>query len=219
MGERVQTISSIVLAMCAVVAVGSMRCTDRNERDANKAAKPVGDWLDLVENGRHIGAVNSRITIGEFGDFECPACGGYHRSTLQPFLTDHPESATLILRHWPLSYHRFAYPAARASECAAEQDRFAEYHNILYDKQDSLGLITFRELAATVGIHDLDAFDQCNARTGKVPRVEVDMTEATARGGTGTPTIFVNGYRHFEMPSRQQLDSILEATESGASDG
>jgi protein-disulfide isomerase len=163
-----------------------------------------------------MGPVDAKVVVVEFADFECPVCRTFMSTTMVPFLRDHPDEAALVFRHWPLSYHRFAYPAARASECAAAQGRFVTYHDLLYEYQDSLGLKPFREMAQEAGVLELAQFDECIARTEQVTRIEDDIAEAQTRGGSGTPTIFVNGYRYLGMPTRQQLDSILDVARMGA---
>lgn len=218
MDNRIQNGASIILAICAVVAVVTMlRGRSEPPPPPPPGTPPVSiqGWTDLVDSGRRIGPEDARIVLVEFGDFECPVCGSYERRTLAPFLDKHHGQAALVFRHWPLDYHRLAYPAARASECAAEQGRFPEFHAVLYQKQDSLGLKSFRSMADESGVPDLERFDTCAGRSGPVERIDRDVEEAKRRGGSGTPTIFVNGYRYFGLPTLRQLDSILVSSPSG----
>jgi protein-disulfide isomerase len=136
-----QNIMSGVLAICAVIAIGVMvsrRATVGASSASSISGPPVmvDDWGPLVAAGHRIGPSNAVVTILEFGDFECPVCGSYQQTTLAPFLLENATTAALVYRHWPLSYHRFAMPAARASECAARQGAFPAYHHELYAHQD-----------------------------------------------------------------------------------
>jgi protein-disulfide isomerase len=99
----------------------------------------------------------------------------------------------LLYRHWPLPNHRFAYPAARASECAAEQGRFEAFYTVLFAQQDSIPNKSFTQFAREAGVPDLDAFERCAASTDPVPAIERDVADVRRIGGTGTPTIIIDG--------------------------
>jgi len=122
-----------------------------------------------------------------------------------------PGMIALVYRHWPLSRHRFAYQAARAAECAAEQGRFEAFHDVVYAQQDSLGLKVFGEMAAEAGVPDLGLFEVCTSSTDPVPSIEADIAKVIELGGIGTPTLLMNGLL-LRGPIRSHiLDSIAEA--------
>lgn len=100
-------------------------------------------------------------------------------------------------------------PAAHASECAAQQHAFASYHRVLYEHQDSLGLKSFGQFAVLAGIPDTAAFAKCLTE-GDDAAIAADVATVMALGGNGTPTILVNGYQWSGLPTRVQLDSILQ---------
>lgn len=209
--DRWQNSMSGILALCAIAAVVMM--WNRTHRGPDSAPtsgppEPVAEWESVASSGHVMGAVDPTVTIVEFGDFECPVCGSYHRATLRPYLESHPNDVRLVYRHWPLPYHRFAMPAARASECAARQGEFGAYHDELLAHQDSLGLRSFVDIARITGVLDTVRFKTCLAETGPLPTVERDVELANRLGGTGTPTILVNGYRWLGLPTTEQLDSI-----------
>lgn len=212
-----QNIMSGVLGFCALVAVALMISRRTAQGPSSAPSDPperVDNWESLTASGHRIGLANAVVTIVEFGDFECPVCGSYHVSTLAPFLEANPSTTALIYRHWPLSYHRFALPAARASECAAAQGRFAAYHQALFDHQDSLGLRSFGDVALAVGVPDSIQFARCLTDPTEPSAIAADVAAVTALGGIGTPTILVNGFRWYGLPSRMEVDSILGASQS-----
>lgn len=216
--ETWQNVMSGVLAICAMIAVGIMvfRRGPPPPPPTSAPPAPVDDWASLAAVGHRIGPVNAAVTILEFGDFECPACGSYHKTTLQPFLQANAMTTALVFRHWPLPYHRFAMPAARASECAARQGAFPAYHKELCGHQDSLGLRSFGQVAVAAGVRDTMAFAECLAEPDEPAAIAVDVKAITELGGTGTPTILVNGYQWFGLPTRVQLDSILKVSRAGS---
>jgi protein-disulfide isomerase len=99
----------------------------------------------------------------------------------------------LLYRHWPLPNHRFAFPAARASECAAKQGRFEAFHDVLFAQQDSLPAKSFAQFAREAGDPNLAAFERCASSQQPVVAIERDLAEARRIGGTGTATIVING--------------------------
>jgi protein-disulfide isomerase len=117
----------------------------------------------------------------------------------------------IVFRHWPLAHHRFAYPAARAAECAAAQGAFASFHDAVFKNQDRLGLKTFTALAAESGVADLNAFDRCSADSLPVLAIDEDVAAAKAIGGTGTPTIVVNGWLLTGGGDRDRIDSLVQS--------
>lgn len=134
------------------------------------------------------------MTILVFEDLECSACRYFVLTSLPAIRAAYPKDVSVIIRHWPLiGIHRFAYPAARAAECAAQQGRFEEFHNLVYLKQDSLGLKTFSSYAHKSGLPDIAAFEACASQTLPVPAVEADTKAVKGVGGWGTPTVIING--------------------------
>jgi protein-disulfide isomerase len=162
----------------------------------------------LLISGRRIGPEQPLINILEFGDYQCPACGFFEKS-VRAFRAQHPSEVALVFRNWPLPYHPFAYPAARAAECAGNQGRFTEFHDWLYSHQDSLGSISFDSLAQRLGVNDLALFHACNAAQS-VSRIDADSAVAHILGSSGTPTVVINGRRWLVAPTLDRLEALLK---------
>lgn len=161
-------------------------------------SRTVPDWRSYVE-GQRIGPADARVTIVEFSDFECPFC----RETAERLRTirgRYPRDVAVVYRHYPLSYHKHAVPAAKASLCAARQGRFEGYHDALFARQDSLGLIPWTQLAAIAGIPDVPGFEECMRGPDPVPEIERDLAAGTRLGVRGTPAILVNDRLVFGAP-------------------
>jgi protein-disulfide isomerase len=213
--EALMDLATLVTVICAVIVSGVVvrsRVSNQQTPDAlrDTSSVAVRNWQALVADGHRIGAEHPRVTILEFGDFECPACRAVE-ATLHSLRSRYPQTVAVVFRHWPLSYHRFAYPAARAAECASAQGKFVEYHDLLYRLQDSLGLISFDEMAHRVRIPSDRAFKDCVGRSGTVPSIERDVAAALAAGGQFTPTLIVNGHRLATVPDSARLERILQA--------
>jgi len=172
---------------------------------------PVDDWARYAMSGHRMGPVDAPITIVEFADFECPACGHFTNVTLKQVEASHPGQVAVVFHHWPLTYHRFAYPMARASECAADQGRFREFHDLVYAKQDSLGLKPMEAIAKESRIADVHRFLDCAARGGKLTVIEDDVAAAKLLGGQGTPFVLVNGLAYSSVPDSAALETAFQS--------
>jgi protein-disulfide isomerase len=107
-------------------------------------------------------------------------------------LDSYPESVKVVFKHYPLSFHQQALPAALASMAAAEQGRFWEYHDELFINQNSLGSEKYMEIAESLGL-DLKKFSLDMMRPSLRKKIEQDVADGKKAGVTGTPAIFVNG--------------------------
>ena len=107
-------------------------------------------------------------------------------------LDKYPDSVKVVFKHYPLSFHKQALPAALASMAAAEQGRFWEYHDELFINQKSLDQKKYLEIAENLGL-DIKKFSLDMMRPSLRQKIEQDVAEAKKAGVTGTPTIFVNG--------------------------
>lgn len=150
------------------------------------AIRPIGDD-DHVR-----GAADAAVTLMEYSDFECPYCGQFAPSVEQ-LLAEFPDDVRVVYRHFPLSFHPEAQPAAIASECAADQGKFWEYHDQLFANQALLATDYYPQLAGELGL-DVTAFNDCvtNQANEKLERIQQDYTEGATAGVTGTPATFIN---------------------------
>lgn len=172
--------------------------------------RPIEHWEELLSGGHRIGPVNAKVTIIEFADFECPACKIFVLGTLRPVLAKYPNDVAVEFHHWPLAYHRFALPAARAADCASEQGQFESLHYLLYEKQDSLGLKSFTDYATEAGVADVAAFDSCLRNRQEFPKIDRGTESALAIDAHGTPAIIVGGNLLGKIPTLGELESLVE---------
>ena len=111
---------------------------------------------------------------------------------IEQVLDKYPDSVKVVFKHYPLSFHKQALPAALASVAAAEQGRFWEYHDELFLKQNRLGSELYLEIARGLEL-DLKKFSLDMMRPSLRQRVEQDVADGKKAGVTGTPAIYVNG--------------------------
>lgn len=148
--------------------------------------------MDLSKGNEPIkGKVGAPITIIEFTDFQCPYCSRA-QSTIEKIFSEYPEKVQLIFKDFPLEFHKQAKDAHIAAQCANEQGKFWEYHDILFKNQNQLFLDKLNEYAKQLNL-DMEKFSQC-VNTRKYEKyVNESIEQAQNLGITGTPTFFVNG--------------------------
>lgn len=186
-----------VTAFCAVLAAGlELRSAyGRPSRAQSPTARgrAIAEWPEVVATGIAQGPPNAPYTLVLFSDYECPACRSFHH-TLEKLTARYPDSLRVITRHMPLSgIHRFARAAARAATCAHAQARFSAYERLLYDSQDSIGIVSWIEFARRAAVPDVNAFDACLSDPDVERRLAVDERLATRLGFKGTPSFLVAG--------------------------
>jgi protein-disulfide isomerase len=204
---------TLAAVACAIVATtGAYRrgtLFSRGGEAVAEPSRPVAEWPTLLTTGRRIGPANAALTIIEFADFECPACARF-ASVLDTVRQRHPNDFAVVFHHFPLSYHRLAYPLARAAECAAGQDRFAQFHDLAYKRRDSLDVAGMTGLGRLAGVRDSAAFANCIGDTSRVPAIERGIATARRIGARGTPTIIMDSLLLAgRPPTAQEFDELI----------
>ena len=189
---------------------GAIPLTGEVVNDIPTTQLPTGVSEVSAADGYFLGPEDAEIEIVEFSDFECPYCGaamGTHEGLMSQFKSRDPswEAAIpklkelaeqgkikLVFRHFPLSFHQTAMPSAIASECAGEQDKFWEYHDVLFENQESLTATNLKKFAADLGL-DTTQFNTCLDSEKYKAKVQQDMADGQGYGVSGTPAFFVNG--------------------------
>ncbi len=207
-------ILAVTSVLCSVIVTGLVvrRVAFGEELRSNQAEiqpSPVKDWDKHNTGGHWMGPKSARVTIVEFADFECPVCRQFTLGAVRGVRAEFPDDVALVFRHWPLPYHRFSYVAARAAECAGVQDHFEQFHDQLFSQQDSLGLKPFLEIAREAGVPNVAEFARCTAVKTPNPAIERDRADAIAIGGTGTPTLVVNGKRLRGAPDSARFSTYV----------
>lgn len=124
-------------------------------------------------------------------------------------LDKYPESVKIVYKHYPLSFHKQALPAALASLAAAEQGRFWEYHDELFRNQNSLSSEKYLEIAKDLGL-DLEKFSLDVMRPSLRKKLEEDLADGKKAGVTGTPAIYING-RQVKSRDFATMSKLIDA--------
>lgn len=190
-------IGTILVTLSVVVGVAFFFSGESAQQKSDQVAVTT-----LIDGARHVQASDSaRIRVVEFSDFQCPACRAAE-AVVGQLLDTYPDDVALYYRHFPLDQiHPNARAAARASEAAAEQDAFWEFHQVLFASQDEWSEVSnrddlaalFSQYAQDVGIEDTEAFVQAYESDTVAQAVNQDALLASELKLSGTPTFFVEG--------------------------
>jgi protein-disulfide isomerase len=155
-----------------------------------------------------LGPADARVTLVEFGDYECPHCGAVH-PLVQAARKAFGGNLRFVFRHFPLrSSHPHALAAARAAEAAGEQGRFWEMHDRLYHRQTELEDADLVRHARELGL-DVERFQRSLPERAHDERIREDLASAAQSGAQGTPALFVNGERYEGPLEREPLFAAL----------
>ncbi len=180
----------------------------------------TGDLQVPVNAQDHIqGPATAPVTLVEYADYECPySHRAYHViKRLQRELSD---QLRFVYRNFPLrDIHPHAQDAAEAAEAAANQGKFWEMHDYLFEHQNDLDDEHLRQYAGSLGL-DTDRFNQDMAQHRYAGRIEDDLLGGAQSGVSATPTFFVNGVRYEGRADMESLrGTIWEAAAPQADAG
>ncbi len=213
--DIVATVSTVIASLAAltiaVVVVRREMFGGRTEDDVGPVGivEPVANWDELVRGGHRIGPERATVTIVEFGDFQCPACGRFHSAVLG-VLAKYPADVALVYRQLPLEdIHPVAYPAAKAAFCAAEQGRFGAMHDALFQSQADLGSRSLLSFVSEAAIRDSAAFSTCLVNAERISSIDSDIQLARTMNLRGTPTVIINGMLYASVPDSARLERVV----------
>ncbi len=217
--SREAKIMTGIVAAIVVLMVGAFALTNKAEAPAPSVA-PSADKL-LGPNPHKIGADNAKVTIVEFGDYQCPACMQAHPAVKQ-VIKDYGDRITFVFRNYPIEdQHRHAMAAAQVAEEAGVQGKFWEMHNKLYETQKDWEKLSSDEALRTFLSYANDLNLDANKIKAAVDdnkhakRIAQDKADATALSITGTPTFYVNGQQLKGLPDYPMLRDVIEAALKG----
>ena len=157
-----------------------------------------------------LGPIDAPITLVEYGDYECPACGTSH-PLVKAILGRLGDRLCFGFRHFPLSnVHPHAERAAEAAEAAGAQGSFWEMHDILFENQDALDYDDIAEYAAVLGLN-VSLLMKAVLAGVYAARIREDFNSGVRSGVNGTPSFFINGFRYDGMRGFEPMLAALTA--------
>ena len=181
-----------------------------------QAPPPAGRQQIDLDDDPFLGDENAPVTIVSFEDYQCPFCQRSFQQTFPLLMKDYIDTGKVkyVYRDFPLSFHPEAQAAAEASECADDQGKFWEYHDALFENQQTLGSSLYTQLANQLGL-DVKEFDSCLSSGKFRQEVQADFSYGSSVGVSGTPTFFINGIKLVGAQPYQAFQQIIEAELAG----
>lgn len=205
----------IVLTVITVLLFGGAIFYSQKTTESNNQGVTAVDHIK--------GNPEATVTLVEYSDFQCPACASF-QPVVAELMAQYGDRLRFEYKHFPLPIHNYAQQAAVAAEAAAQQGKFFEYHDALFQNQQEWSnsatpQALFVKYAEDLGL-DTEAFRRHQNSSVLRDAVRADLAEARELGLTGTPTFFLNGERmQFETFDAFISQIALAIDPSGASLG
>lgn len=182
----------------------------------NSAGAPSQAVISRPENH---GTTNlpTRVTVTEFGDYQCPACGSAHQ-IMKALLKEYSGKITFVFRNFPLDIHPNARVAAKAAEAAALQGKFWEMHDMLYERQSEwseskTAATIFIQYAQTLKLNTgVFTKDMDSQKVNDI--ISRDTADATTAHVQATPTFYINTEAFVGVPAKEFKDALDKALKS-----
>lgn len=176
---------------------GGIDTDDQEAQLQNQEAVEVS-----IDDDAILGDPDAPVTIIEFSDYQCPFCRNFWDETLPLIIGEYVSvgKVKFVYRDFPLSSHPLALPFAEAAECSADQDKYWEMHDVIFEEQgklvdgtlDSIDVTDFSDWAEDLEMN-VEEFETCMADHKYLEEIQKDFDDGAAAGVSGTPSFFING--------------------------
>ncbi len=202
----------IILGIVVIGLVGLFVATKPKD---STTATFTGDAKQVQADDHTLGNKEAKVTLIEYGDFQCPSCGAAH-PVIKELQKKYDKQMLFVFRNFPLiSIHPNAFAAARAAEAANLQGKYWEMHDKLFETQDLWGQLssnqqtTFEGYAQELGLN-LDQFKKDYASDKVADKINRDVSSASQFDVQGTPTFIVNGQKIENPGDKAGYEAIIQ---------
>lgn len=200
----------IVLGFLGVIILG--------KRDTTAPGAPTTETAGTVSNYIY-GNKDAAVTLVEYGDFECPACGAYY-PIVKEIKEKYKDQISFQFRNFPLSsIHPNAMAAHRAAVAADKQGKFWEMHDLIYETQTTWNASsgTKSDQATTIfeGYASRLGLDQAKYKSDRDAASTNATIQADVKAGKdvkaeSTPTFYVNGVKIENPQDAAAFDKVIQ---------
>lgn len=202
---------AVFIIIIALIVWGLIAAQNKAAREGQAILLPS----DIATSTDHIrGSSIAPVTLVEYGDFECPACGAYHPLVEQVIAAEGPDALRFVFRNFPLSQHVNAVPGAQAAEAAGLQGKYWEMYNMLYEKQADWVNSTdpksiFTDYAKSMGLDTAKFSTDYDSQAVK-DKINNDYKGGANAGINSTPTFFINGTQITNPQSYDDFKKLID---------
>ena len=174
----------------------------------------------LIGDSPTKGNPDAEIVMLEFSDFQCPSCKRMNL-TLKSLIKSYGNQILLVYKNFPLDnkcnpsmpgpMHQLACDMATLARCAGQYGKFWQYHDLVFDNQQSASPALLRSWAKEVGLND-EQIKTCLSSKSIIDKIRDDIQIANKLGVNSTPTFYINGYKFVGRGAnalKLEIDKIL----------
>lgn len=209
-GGRISRSQLLIASVIVVLAVGAAIWAGTNATNGPATTVPPG----ITQSGHVRGQASAPVTIDEYADFQCPACGQFARTTEAQILSSYVAKGQV-----KIVFHNFAFLgmesnwAAEAADCAGEQNKFFEFHDKLYasqagENQGAFSKDKLKKFGSDLGLGS--TFAACVDSAKYTQSVRDETAAGDAAGVSATPTFFISGKKYTGVLSFDQMKQIID---------
>ena len=184
----------IVAGVAAALAIPTGPTNNQDEQIREQLMSPT------ISSASALGSNDARVTIVEFGDYQCTWCYRWHEGTKDTLVADYVDTGKVrfLFKDYPINdlSDRASSLAAEGSYCAADQGKYWEYHDTVYSNWDgeNTGWVTrvsIERFAKDAGVSNKDAFSDCLDSGKYDSTVRANYNLARSVGLDATPSFIV----------------------------
>lgn len=181
-----------------------------NKASRQDASLPIPNEISANDWVR--GNKDSNVILVEYSDFQCPACAAYY-PLIERVFSESSTTIKYVYRHFPLTQHLNAVPAAQAAEAAGKQGKFWEMYNKIFQTHDDWEnsqnvKVIFEGYAKGLGL-DMDKYSKDIISKEVVDKVNNDLKSGLKAGINSTPTFYLNGQKLDNPQSYEEFKKII----------
>jgi protein-disulfide isomerase len=213
--------SPIAIATAAAVVIGLaiiVFALPKGSSNGDDLQFPITNYADELTEGDVLGLPTAPILIELYSDFQCPACKLFTTERLPRLFNDFVRPGIVRIDSKDIAFLGTGNPdesleLAAGASCAAEQDRYWEFHDLVFwnqgrENRGDHDTAFIQRIADAVAL-DRPAFDACFARTDVRSTLTAATTQALGAGINSTPTLIVNGQKITGVPAYDDLATLI----------
>lgn len=214
MKQEAKILLSIGIITILIIVGGALLFGSKSSGNGTNSSGPTVDKKLLINSKSHtLGPQNAKVTVVEFGDYQCPACGTAYPMTKQ-ILNAYNGRILFVFRNFPLPQHQNAQISAEAAEAAGKQGKFWEMHDLLYQNQTQWGESTnpmdyFLKYAQELKL-DSNSFKKDVQNNSFQDVIQQDMNDGNAANVNATPTFFINGEQFTQDATYDNVKQVID---------
>ena len=192
----------IISAMVVIVAAAVLFLRSPSKAPALNAARLASDPT--------LGPPSAKVILIEYGDFGCPTCRGWEQAgVLKQIVAVYGDQVHFVWRDYPVITAQ-SPQAADAGQCAFDQNKFWQYHDLLYAKAPALSINDLKSYAAQLDLNTTQFNDCLELETGSSQSRSKHGGGARSYGFIGTPSFIINGKKVIGPASFSQFKSVID---------